>query len=206
MAKSTKSTTKYLDFDGIVAWCRVYPGQEDEYNGIKNWKMNFYPDVETIAKMKAAGIQLRLKEDDGEKSGVSGKYFTLKRPLEKEFSDGIQKFLPAEITFAQTGEVVKYKINADGTDFNMVGDKIVIGNGSKVRVTLECYQTKRFGVGTRLQKIKVLDLVEYVAPEDVSENEVDGDDDTPFETDVTTTQGIPDEAELVTKKSKKVKW
>lgn len=210
MAK--KTTTKYLKFKGTAAWCRLYDGQEDDFNGVKSWKMNFYPDIDTIALMKAAGIQLKLKDDDGEKSGVSGKYFVLKRPLEKEFSGEIQKFLPAEIS-DKDGTIMKYKVNDDALGFEEVGERIHIGNGSTVEVTLEVYPTKRYGNGTRLKSLKILDLIEWIPPEDLTDNEVDGDEDSPFEPDVSTE--IPDEPELVVDtsktasqvaKSKKVKW
>lgn len=198
----TKAKTKYLDFDGVVAWCRLYPGQEDEYGGNRFWKMNFYPDEDTRLKMKAAGIQLRFKDDDGEKSGIAGKYVVLKRPTEKEFDGEIQKFLPAQIS-DKSGILVKYKVNEAGDDFEQVGEKVVIGNGSKVRVTLEVYDTKRFGKGTRLRSVKILDLVEYIPPEDVSDNEYDGDDDTPFDTKDQQEEALEAVAPA---KSKKVKW
>src|SRR5690606_23757358 len=84
-------------------------------------------------------------------------------------------------------EVVKYldggkKVFSNETGmFEMVGSEILIGNGSLVEVTLEVYPTKRFGNGTRLQSVKIIDLIEYVRPDEIDESEVVEDDEIPFE-------------------------
>jgi hypothetical protein len=52
-------------------------------------------------------------------------------------------------------------VHADGTPWNVTTDKY-IGNGSEVEVTISVYDTKRKGiVGTRLDQVKVLNLVPY---------------------------------------------
>lgn len=137
---------QYLKFKGLIAWARIYDGQEDEYNGDKHWKISFYPNKEVAESIKAAGIQARIKDDDGEKSGVAGKYFVFKRPLERSFDGVTQKLDPVKV------------VDKMGKEYP---ERISIGNGSTVEVTLEVYQTKRFGKGTRLKEIKVLDLIEY---------------------------------------------
>jgi len=54
-------------------------------------------------------------------------------------------------------------LKSDDTPWNLEADGL-IGNGSKVEVHLAVYDTKRRDiVGTRLDKIKVLDLVRYVS-------------------------------------------
>ena len=52
-------------------------------------------------------------------------------------------------------------VHADDTPWNVTTDKY-IGNGSEVEVTVSVYDTKRKGiVGTRLDQVKVLNLVPY---------------------------------------------
>jgi len=52
-------------------------------------------------------------------------------------------------------------VHADDTPWNVTTDKY-IGNGSEVEVTISVYDTKRKGiVGTRLDQVKVLNLVPY---------------------------------------------
>lgn len=52
-------------------------------------------------------------------------------------------------------------VRADDTAWDVTTDKY-IGNGSEVEVTILVYDTKRKGiVGTRLDKVKVLNLVPY---------------------------------------------
>lgn len=155
--KRNLAKTQYLKFKGLIAWTRIYEGQEDEYNGDKHWKISFYPSKEVADKIKDAGIQARLKDDDGEKSGVAGKYFVFKRPLERTFDGAVQKMDPVKV------------YDKDG---KLLEERVSIGNGSTVEVTLEVYPTKRFGKGTRLNSIRILDLIEY-KPEDSEEGESD---------------------------------
>lgn len=142
---------QYLKFKGLVAWARIWEGQEDDYNGDKHWKLSFYPTKEVAEDIKNAGIQARMKDDDGEKSGVAGKYFVFKRKLEESFGGGEpQKMEPVKVR-DKNGKLIE--------------ERISIGNGSTVEVTLEVYPTKRFGKGTRLNEVRILDLIEYVPPE-----------------------------------------
>lgn len=157
--------TQYLRFKGLIAWARIYDGQEDDYNGDKRWKISFYPSKEVADKIKDAGIQSRMKEDDGEKSGIAGKYFVFKRELEREFEGTVQKLDPVKV------------YNKEG---KLLDDRISIGNGSTVEITLEVYQTKRFGKGTRLNAIRIIDLIEYKPDDDDAPFE-SSSDDTPLE-------------------------
>src|SRR5690554_2506961 len=156
----------------------------DEFNGVKNWKINLHPDEDTIESIKEAGIQARLKDKPVE--GVDGKFFTFRRPVEKVFGNRTTFFCPPIIIDRDGKEVVKYldggkKVFSNETGMcEMVGSEILIGNGSLVEVTLEVYPTKRFGNGTRLQSVKIIDLIEYVRPDEVGEEVVEVDE-TPFE-------------------------
>lgn len=144
---------QYKKFKGLIAWARIYDGQEDDYNGNKHFKISFYPTKEVADEIQAAGVQTNLKDDDGEKSGVAGKYFVFKRELEKEFNSVVQKM---------------ERVKVYSKDGKLLEERTSIGNGSTVEVTLEIYQTKRFGKGTRLHSIRILDLIEYTPPSDDS--------------------------------------
>jgi hypothetical protein len=182
----TKSATKYLKFRGKIAWAKLQ--EPDDYKGEKKWKMNFYPSDETLVKMKLAGLQNKVKEDDGAKSGVSGKFVSLKRDTEKSFNGVVQKFDPPELFDAQG---------------NLIEESLLIGNGSEVEVELAVYQTQRFGAGSRIQRVRIIDLIEYVPPEEVSENEVD----TVIEAAMNAASETEERtADTSAKKPKKVKW
>jgi hypothetical protein len=192
-----KSTTKYLKVRGKVSYAKLY--EPDDFRGEKKWKLNLYPSVDTILMLKQAGLQNKFKDDDGEKSGVTGKYLTFSRPCQKEFRDGITKFLPPEILNDKGDKIVWYEETKDGVE--MHGDRVLIGNGSEIEIDLAVYQTQRFGAGSRFNSVKIIDLIEYNPPEEVSENEVDsvGEEVAPAVADV------KPEAKP-TRKSSKVTW
>lgn len=158
MAKS-----KDYRFTGRVAWVKVY--EPDEYKGTKKWKVPFYPDEETMQAIKDAGIQLRVKEDSGEKSGVSGKYVTFTRNTTANYGKGPEDLAPPMIRDKDSVILVKYD-----DDFERVGEPVLIGNGSVVELLVEVYPTKNFGNGQRIKEVKIIDLIEW-DPEEASDNE-----------------------------------
>ena len=60
-------------------------------------------------------------------------------------------------------------VKSDGTTWDMDVDGL-IGNGSTVAVTLSVYDTRKSIVGTRLDRVKVL---EHVKPPSDDDDEVD---------------------------------
>jgi len=154
--------TQYIKVRGRATWARVQKDNFDDYRGSKNWKICLFPTKEEEKKIKEAGSQVRVKYDDGEKSGVEGKYYQFKRQVEKDWGRGVEPLTPVEVTYR--GE--EYTDN--------------IGNGSEVELTLEIYPTKNFGNGTRLVAVDVIDLIEYVKPEESSEEDEE-DQEPPFD-------------------------
>ena len=80
-------------------------------------------------------------------------------------------------------------VKADNTpwDYSIDGN---IGNGSTVEIDISVYDIKTYGsVGTRLEKVKVLDHVEYIQPQD--------DGDTPPSTKKPTSKSDGDNAEVL---------
>lgn len=189
---------KWLKFRGRSAYAMVY--KPDDFKGDRFWKISLYPDAETLQDMKDAGIQSRVKDDDGSKSGVAGKYMTFRLDTEKEFAgSGLTKFHPPIIKDKKGDNIVSYIDNGDGT-FDRRGEPVLIGNGSDVEITLEVYPTKRFGNGSRLREVRIIDLIEYNPPEDVTENEVDSEPE-----EKVVEQNVSKQNK-VTKSSAKVAW
>lgn len=148
---------------GKCAWAKVQPGNFDEYKGVKSWRLNFYPNKEAFQILKEAKIQTKLKEDDGEKSGVTGSFYNFRRPLLGLVGGVERKRKPAVITH-------------NGEPFS--GE---IGNGSLIELTLDVYNTS-MGVGTRIKEVNVLELIEYSGSsfKDEFEPEVVESDEIPF--------------------------
>lgn len=156
----------YVKVRGVVAWARVHPGNFDEFRGSKKWKISLYPDKENQQIIKDAGCQTRVKFDEGDKSGIEGKFYQFTRDVEKDFGrgKGLQQLTPPEVTYR--------------------GQKYddPIGNGSVCDLTLEVYDTKNFGKGTRLVSIDIVDLIVYNKDEG-SDTDEDQNDNPPFDKD-----------------------
>lgn len=165
-----------MTFTGYVSYAKVY--DPDEFRGVTKWKLNLHPDDDEIKRIKAAGIQLKLHDSNEGVSGVPGKYFTFSRPTEKEFDDGITYFAPPSIYGPDGEPIMTYQDNGEEIVAN--GNRVLIGNGSLIQIGVTVYDTKRFGKGTRLNWVKILELVEY-DPEAKTVNEEEEEDETPVE-------------------------
>ena len=154
--------TKWINVKGTVSWAQVY--EPDEYAGDKRWKVTFYPaNGEEWETLRKAGVQLEAKED---KEGK--KYVNLRRSVKRLYGDDVTFFTPPTITGAvsvqyldkATGKPVRSYKKGDGTEVEVIGEKVLIGNGSVVMVNIAVYDTQK-GKGHRFEAMKVLDLVSY---------------------------------------------
>jgi hypothetical protein len=155
--------TEVLRMTGKAYWCKVY--EPDTAFGASNYKLDFVPDEESMAKFKASGIQKAVKEDE------KGKYFQLVRPDFKLIKGAVINFTGPVIEDKEGKVIVDY-INKDtgrrvysydAKDKNSIvrrGTPILIGNGSTVEVKVAVYDTFK-GKGHRLETVRVLDLIEY---------------------------------------------
>lgn len=127
--------TKKYSFIGHVKWAKVF-----RTNQFGKYEIQFYPDEQVRKAIKDTGARLTLKEDE------DGFYYTLRRDPSNPYSPG--------------PPVVVDNLGAPLNKF--------IGNGSKISVEVEVYDyDNKFGKGkaSRLNKIQVLELVEYAPPE-----------------------------------------
>ena len=148
--------SKNYKFRGFSGYAMMY--RPDEFMDKEYWKISFYPETGAVLdKMRAKGVRLKVYEDDGEKSGVSGKYVVIKRPTEKEFKTGLVEFNPPSIYDKDGKGLVTY----DKKTGERKGEPVLIGNGSLVEVTVSIYDAKPYGKGTRLESVKIIDLIEY---------------------------------------------
>lgn len=186
---------------GHVSYAKVY--DPDEFRGVSKWKLNLHPDDDEIKRIKAAGIQLKLHDSNEEKSGVPGKYFTFSRPVSKEFDDGTAYFSPPSIYDADGEPIMTYVDNGEEIEAN--GKKVLIGNGSLIQIGVTVYDTKRFGKGTRLNWVKILELVEY-DPDAKSADEEEEEDETPVERPVSAEKRKAAARAASTPKPKDLPW
>lgn len=127
-------STKYKKFTGFIGWNHLV--EPDDYLGEKKWKMDFYPD--DIQGLKDMGSKLRPKTDD------KGTFIRPTRNYSKVF-DGVEKMFDApKITLS------------DNTAFNLK----YIPKRSRIEADLCFYDAGKFGTGTRLQSVKILELAE----------------------------------------------
>lgn len=161
----TKNKSQYYNWSGTVKWARVY--EPDDFMNTLNWKVDFYPGNEDIVKdIKSTGVMGKFKTD----KETGALYYTFKRPVKKMIKGEWVYFCPPVIYGADGKELVHYT-NGNGekiTQYNeagftptQVGETLLIGNGSKVILNVQVYNTS-FGPGNRLLGLKVIDLVEYV--------------------------------------------
>lgn len=147
------SGTRFLKLKGPVSWAFIGEDNYDTYGSSKHWKLNVYLDKVQAERLKASGSQVRMKQDDGSKTGIEGRYWTFRREVERDFGrgNGLEKLTPVEVTY-------------DGKPFTGL-----IAHGSVCEVEIELYPTKNWGYGTRLRKVNIIDLIEYI-PEDKVED------------------------------------
>jgi len=126
-------------FTGELKWAQ-HLFKPDTYRGKSNWKATVVLDEESQAKfktMQGEGVRLQMKDNT----------VGFKRPTEKKFSGEMKPFEAPAI------------YNSDGSAFEGM-----IGNGTKAEVTVQFYEYEfegDKGLGSRLESVKVLDLVVY---------------------------------------------
>lgn len=188
MAKA-KSTTQYVDLEGTAQYAMVYvPDEYPRESGNYFWKVNLFMDDANFRKYDSLGLSYKIRKlrteedtDDNPDTWTGAQYVTFRRPQFKLMGKKGVYFAPPKVFDRNRKLVVSYT-DANGTPITsyddgditpiLVGEQILIGNGSTVRVNLSTYPTAK-GKAARFESIGILDLVEY-NPE--AKEEVDGFD------------------------------
>jgi hypothetical protein len=149
--------TRKVKLTGIGYWAKVFEDNRDltgfedalkESGGQCTIDVDL--DAASIAKLNQSKSLLKGKESPEDSSLTRVRF---RRKWTEEYGGGAPKVVKAD------GSVWDY--DEDGS----------IGNGSTVEIILNVYDTKRKGiVGTRLEKVKVTNHVEYNPDEDDEED------------------------------------
>lgn len=177
MAKS-----KYVKFIGKSVYSMLY--RPDEYNGDEFWKQGLAVTKEVAEKIKNSGSQAKVKFSENIPNIEDGtRVFTFKRPTcrkDKKTEEIKWNYCPPYILNKKGKKQVWYEVDGkqvqsyepDADRPDRVGEPFLIGNGSDIEVTLEIYDAKPYGKGTRLASVRVIDLIEY-NPSDEEEEDVE---------------------------------
>jgi hypothetical protein len=123
-------------FSGTCQWAKLK--EPDEYNGEKKWKIDLFMERDELKALKATGVTLKVRENE-----EGRKYVSFNRPVLKEIKGELREFDPPKL-FDHAHQPLD----------------CLVGNGSKVTVKIETYDTK-MGMGHRLLAVRVDELVPY---------------------------------------------
>lgn len=174
-----KSNTKYLKFRGKAVYAKPYV--PDEYNGAQTWKVGMTVTKEMFNEIRESGCQVKKRlAEEVPNIDENTPYVVFTRPTEKEFSDGVTYFTPPCI-YNSDNELIVWYENEDGELVRQfkgkqperMGEPLIIGNGSDIEVTVAVYPAGSFGHGHRFESIKILDLIEWIPPEDENGKKTD---------------------------------
>jgi hypothetical protein len=143
--------TRKVKLTGIAEWARVFESNRDMdgFDGVYRdhdgaCTIDLIMDDDNLAALKASR-SMKKGTPDAEGRGTKVKFI-------RKFNTG--KDWDSGAPIVQKSDGSTWDISSDGT----------IGNGSTVEVELSVYDTSRPNiVGTRLDKVKVIDHVAYVA-------------------------------------------
>lgn len=167
--------TEYLEFEGKAQYAQVY--EPDNAFGASNWKINFFPkDEAEMKRIKDAGVQKKVNENNDPERGPIGQYIQFTRPVMKVMNtkEG-QKVVnfSGPVILDHDGNVIVdyidktenkriYSFSNDKKgDVVRRGKPVIIGNSSDVKVRVAIYDTQK-GKGQRLEQVQIMNLVPYV--------------------------------------------
>lgn len=158
--------SKELTLTGIAKWVRAYQPDE-KYN---NYTIDLYMDDRSFNDFLSSGSQVNVKQNE------DGRFVTFRRPHVKLIKNDMVVFGPPAVgavnpdtgKFELWGEYVDATSKQSRQVFKPKEGSPSIGNGSTVTVAVEIYDTQK-GSGTRLNAIRVDNLVEYKKPDVASD-------------------------------------
>lgn len=161
--------TEIIKIVGKAYWTKLY--EPETAFGQTSYKLDLVPESpEEWKKFKDSGIQKTVKKDvNNAHDGAD--YFNLVRPAFKMIKGGIINFTGPIVEDESGGVIVDYTSKMTGKrvysydaskkdDVERRGSPILVGNGSRVEVSIAVYDTQK-GKGHRFEKVRILDLIEY---------------------------------------------
>lgn len=141
--------TQFIRIKGVAKWAKVYANQKDtKFNEGGVYTLTLYPDAASTVLLKSAGSRVKWNEDE------DGKFIKLSKDHLRVFKD--------KDTGEDKEEVMGPPEVGKGVDEEgyLIPFSDPIGNGSVVDVKVAIYDSK-FGKGTRLEQVNVLEHVPY---------------------------------------------
>ena len=136
---TNKASVHYVT--GEAQWAKLYEHNKDVFGGKEFYCVDLILEAGEADKLKASGTKLKVvKQEDGR--------FKV-RFRRNHLNERIPEFGGPPVV-----------INKDGEDFTAL-----IGNGTIITLKYTVYPTA-MGNGTRMEKVRIDNLVEYVRPED----------------------------------------
>jgi hypothetical protein len=153
--------TKIVKYTGLVKWAKLFPtnvnkGWDDDDKGPFASIDFSFDDPDEAKAFKAEKTKKEFKED--EENGRS--YVQFRRYTEN-------------LKYPKFGGCPRV---AD-KDNNPWPEKVLIGNGSKATIWVQVYETKNGRKGTRLEAVRIDDLVPY---ESGNKDDMNPNDEIPF--------------------------
>jgi len=124
-------------FTGKVKWAQNIR-DADDFRGQQRWKISQILEGEELKRFKDLNFRIKIRDDE------DGVMVVWSRPVSKDFGKQIVEFLPP---------VVEWD---NGEEFEGL-----IGNGTIARVESSVFPLDDGSKAHRLEKIVILDLVEY---------------------------------------------
>jgi len=126
--------TRFHKFSGKCKWPKL-----DKVSQYGKYEINLYLDAKSKKEYVKAGCQGQIREDE------EGSFVVLRREPHKVFNGELKNFGKPPL------------VSTEGIEI----DPRVLGNGSEVTCEVACFDTVK-GVGTRLEKVIVSKLIEFV--------------------------------------------
>lgn len=149
---------KTFKFRGKAFWARVYEGNHDEFGGKEFYKITVELDDESWVTFNKSGFKLKPKAVSSDDDNLGITFRRDVHPKTGKDKNGKDWSL---------GGGTPRVVDVDGDEFDEL-----IGNGSVVEVLVERYPSKIGKWGHRLEAVKVIDHVQYEAPDDDEEDEI----------------------------------
>jgi hypothetical protein len=142
------SKTDYIIIPGKIMWAKGLAQVDEKYN---TYNCSLEITAEEKAKLEGMGCQAKFKAVD---NGLFS--FKIKKSFFRTEYDKETK----EKRIVETSPPEVFLTDPSGADIAL--DPRTVGNGSDVLAKLEIYDTSQGGRGTRLMKVRVENLIEFV--------------------------------------------